>query len=151
MLKPYTLGFVSAALAVLAVSFTWLSAQPPPEPGLVWGNNVYTTKQQFEGYLKEKGLSYKTWAAKNPNAAPWEPGEFTVGPITVRATTQTRDTWVIRLPLAALGLMLAAAGTLLLLRWLVPVIGRPVSRGGSAAFAGAAVTVLLVAMIWFGT
>jgi hypothetical protein len=130
VLKAYTLGFVIAALAVLLVSFIWLSAQPPPEPGLLWGNNIYTTKQQFEGYLKEKGLSYKTWAAKNPNAAPWEPRELTVGAITVRATTQTRDTWVIRGPLAALGLMLATAGTLLLLRWLVPVIRPPVSRGG---------------------
>ena len=129
MLKAYTTGFVIAALAVLVVSFIWLSAQPPPEPGLLWGNNVYTTKQQFEGYLKWKGLSYKTWVAKNPNAAPWEPGELTVGAITVRATTQTRDTWVIRGPLAALGLMLAATGTLLLLRWLVPVIRRPVPRG----------------------
>ena len=55
-----------SALLVLAL------APKQQEPGLLWGGTVYTSKQQFQEYLKAKGLNYKTWLARNPGAAPWE-------------------------------------------------------------------------------
>src|SRR5215212_8436546 len=46
------------------------------------------------------------WAARHVGRAPWEPDELTIGAITIRMSTQTRDAWVVRIPLAAIALML---------------------------------------------
>jgi len=73
VLKAYAIGFIGSALAILVVAGIWFFTQPKQEPGLVWGGTVYTSKQDFNVYLKSKGLTYKTWLAKNPGAAPWEP------------------------------------------------------------------------------
>ena len=148
MLKAYAFGFFSAVLAVLmvaAISF----GKPTEERALVWGGHTYTTKQQFKDYLATTGLSYETWLARHPGAAPWEPGVISIGPITVRASTKAREDWVIRLPLAALGLMLAIGAVLLLLRRLRSV--RPDLATKPVAFGSAFLTVLLVAAIWVGT
>ena len=61
---------VFSAVVLLAI---WFGGQPKVEPGLLWGGSVYTSKQEFNVYLKSKGLSYETWLARNPGAAPWEP------------------------------------------------------------------------------
>ncbi|MBA2383481.1 MAG: hypothetical protein H0V68_02300 [Actinobacteria bacterium] len=149
MLKAYVLGFVTAAVAVVLVAVVWLGTEPSPEPGLLWGGKVYRTEQEFKGYLKSKGLSYKVWLAKYPGAAPWEPDEFTIGAITVRASTKAREDWVVRLPLAAIGLMVTTGCVLLLLRLLRSA--RPRLATGPVAFSSAVLTVLLVAAVWFGT
>jgi hypothetical protein len=144
MLKGYALGFFTAALAVLLVAAIWIGAQPKQEPGLLWGDRVYTSKQEFDGYLKSKGLSYTTWLARNPGAAPWEPEEVTVGAITVHASTNT-----IQLLLAGLGWTLATFGALLLLRG-----QRPDSAWlakGSVALFSTVLAGLLAGAIWFST
>jgi hypothetical protein len=147
MLKAYTWGFFSAALAVLLVAAIWLGTQSRQDYALLWGAKVYTSKQEFKGYLKAKGLSYRVWAARYPKAAePWEPNEVRIGAITLRASTSTRDAWVIRLPLVALTLMLAVGATLLVLRPLRSAM--PSAGTRSLAFASAVVTVLLVTAIW---
>jgi hypothetical protein len=149
VLRAYALGFVSAAVAVLLVGVLWFGAQSGQDDGLLWGDKVYTSKQEFEGYLKSRGLSYKTWAARHDGAAPWEPDEINIGAITLRASTETREAWVVRLPLAALALMSLTGGALLLLsrlRSVMPELARRPAAFGSAVF-----TVLLVTMIWFGT
>ena len=146
MLKAYALGLLSAALAVVLVAVIWFGVQPKQERGLVWGDSVYTTKQEFNGYLKSKGLSYKTWLARNPGAAPWEPDEVTIGAITVHVSNRADS--VVRPMLAAIGLTVAAACALLLLRRERPL---------SAKFASVSVasfSAVLVAMligIWFAT
>ena len=149
MLKAYAFGFFGAALAVVLVAVILFGTKSSQEPGLLWGDKVYTTRQEFDAYLKSKGLSYKTWAARYPGAAPWEPDEITIGAITVRASTETREAWVVRLPLAAAGLMLATGCALLLLRGLRTAM--PSRARGSVAFVSAVLTVLLASVIWFGT
>ena len=144
MLKGYALGFFTAALAVLLVAAIWVGTQPKQEAGLLWGDKVYTSKQEFDGYLKEKGLSYKTWLARNPGAAPWEPEEVTVGAITVRASTHT-----LQLLLAGVGWMLATIGALLLLRGQRPDMGG-LAKGSVALFSTVLAGVLAGA-IWFST
>jgi hypothetical protein len=111
VLKGYAFGFFSAALAVLLVAAIWIGTRPKHESGLLWGDTVYTSRAQFDGYLKSKGLSYKTWLARNPGAAPWEPEAITVGAITLRASTRT-----LQLVLAVVGWLLATLGAILLLR-----------------------------------
>lgn len=115
-LKAYLIGLLSGTLAVLLVAVIWFGTRPPQEPGLLWGGTVYTSKQEFDNYLKSKGLSYKTFVARNPGVAPWEREEITVGAITVRASTKAREDWTVRLPLAAIGLMFATGCALLLSR-----------------------------------
>lgn len=150
MWKAYALGFFSAAAPVLLVSVIWFgTGTPSQENGLLWGNKVYTSKYDFEDYLKTKGLSYKTWAARHSDRAPWEPNTFTIGAITLRASTQTREAWVVRLPLVAIALMIVTGGTLLLLRAVRSAKPRLASR--PLAFLSAVVTVLLAAVIWWGT
>ena len=150
VLKGYLIGLLSATLAVFLVAVIWFGRQPPQEEGLLWGGKVYTSRQEFNGYLKSKGLSYETFVARNPGASPWEPDEFTIGPITVRASTKTREDWVVRLPLAAIGLMLAIGCALLL--WLrLRTVTRTVTPGlarRSVAFLGPVSTVVLVAVIY---
>jgi hypothetical protein len=148
VLRVYALGFFSAVAAVLLVGVLWLGA-PEEESGLLWGDKVYTEKQEFEGYLKSKGLSYKTWEARHSGAAPWEPDEITIGALTLRASTETREAWVVRLPLAALALMLAIGGVLLLLSRLRSVMPELARR--QVAFVSGFLTVLLVTVVWFGT
>jgi hypothetical protein len=144
VLKGYALGFFTAALAVLLVAAIWVGTQPKQEPGLLWGDKVYTSKQEFNGYLKEKGLSYTTWLARNPGAAPWEPEEVTVGAITVRASTHT-----LQLLLAGVGWLLATVGALLLLRGQRPDMGG-LAKGSVALFSTVLAGVLAGA-IWFST
>lgn len=144
VLKAYAFGFFSAALAVLLVAAIWVGTQPKQEAGLLWGDTVYTSKQEFNGYLKSKGLSYKTWVARNPGAAPWEPEEFSVGAITVQASART-----VQLMLAGIGWMLATLGALLLLRG-----GRPGTPGfakGSVALFSTVLAGLLAGGIWLST
>jgi hypothetical protein len=144
MWKGYAFGFFSAALAVLLVAGIWVGTQPKQESGLLWGDTVYTSKQQFDGYLKSKGLSYKTWVARNPGAAPWEPESVTVGAITVRASTRT-----IQLLLAAVGWLLATVGAMLLLRR--GSSGGPGVEKGSVALFSAVLASVLFAGIWYTT
>ena len=154
VLKGYLIGLLSATLAILLVAVIWFGRQPPQEEGLLWGGKVYTSRQEFNGYLKSKGLSYETFVARNPGASPWEPDEFTIGPVTVRASIKTREDWVVWLPLAAIGLMLAIGCALLLWLWLRPrlrTVTRTVTPGlarRSAAFFSEVSTVLLVAVIF---
>src|SRR5829696_5499956 len=103
--KAYAFGLFSAAVAVLLVAVMWLGTGRD-DRGLLWGDKVYSSKVDFNGYLKSNGLSYKTWAARHVGRAPWEPDELTIGSVTLRMSTQTRDAWVVRLPLAAVMLML---------------------------------------------
>ena len=144
MWKGYAFGFFSAALAVLLVAAIWIGTQPKQESGLLWGDTVYTSRQEFDGYLKSKGLSYKTWVARNPGAAPWEPEAVTIGAITVRASTRT-----IQLLLAAAGWLLATAGAMLLLRG--GSSGAPGVAKGSVALFSAVLAGVLFAGIWFTT
>jgi hypothetical protein len=144
----YALGFFSAAVAVLLVGVLWFGT-PGEDDGLLWGDKVYTSKQEFEGYLKSKGLSYKTWDARHSGAAPWEPDEITIGALTLRASPETREAWVVRLPLATVALMLAIGGVLLLLSRLRTVMPELARR--RVAFVSAVLTVLLVTVIWFGS
>jgi hypothetical protein len=67
----------------------WLAVvQPFGRPGLVWGGNVYTSKNEFKRYLRSKSLSYATWLKRNPGVAPWEPGRRAA---TARVGSQTWD------------------------------------------------------------
>jgi hypothetical protein len=144
VLKAYALGLFSTALAVLVVAAVWIGVQPQREQGLLWGETVYTSKQEFNGYLKSKGLSYKTWLARNPGAAPWEPDRITVGAVTIRASTR-----VVQLLLAGIAWMLATLGALLLLRGERP--GMTGFARGSVALFSAVLVGVLVAGIWFST
>jgi hypothetical protein len=135
-------GFFSAALAVLLVAAVWFTTQPSQELGLLWGGTVYTSKQEFNGYLNSKGLSYKTWVVRNPGVAPWEPR-------TVREATKARQDWTVRVLLAAIGLIVATGCALLLLRGLRTVI--PSLAKGWVPVFGAVLAVLLVGVIWVGT
>jgi hypothetical protein len=142
--KAYAIGFLSAALAVVLATAIWFGSQPREPSGLLWGDTVYTSKQEFNGYLKSKGLSYQTWVARNPGVAPWEPDEITIGAITTRAPTTALDRPLVRLLLAAGGLILAAGFALLLLQ------GRSPGPIGSLAVFSAVLAVLAGA-IWFST
>jgi hypothetical protein len=149
MLKAYGLGFLIATVAVVLVAVTPIGLQERQQPGLLWGDRVYSSEQEFKGYLKSKGLSYETWLARNPGAAPWEPDEIAFGFVTVRVSTEARERWVVRLPLVALGLAIATGCALLGLRRVRRVMPSRVRR--SVAFVSAALTVLLVVGIWLGT
>ena len=145
VLKAYALGLFTAALALALVATIWIGTQPRQEPGLVWGGAVYTSKEEFNVYLKSKGLSYKTWVARNPDAAPWEADTISIGAITVRVSA--RGDSVMRLFLVAIGLLLAIGTALLLLGRQNPVLVR--FAGGSVVFFSVFSAVVLLA-IWFG-
>ena len=123
--KAYAYQFVGAVAAVVLGVAIWFLVHPQQEPGLLWGGTVYTTEEQFKGYLKSKGLSYKNWLAKYPGAAPWEPDlPATAAPSGANARQEATpatigdsdDDWTGRLRLAAVvGLIAAFACTLLLL------------------------------------
>ena len=127
MLKAYAIGFVGAVLAILIVVALGQGVRTQEEPGLRWAGTVYTSEAAFKGYLKSKGLSYQTWLARNPGAAPWEPApEPTVAARTSSAAQEaeppaSRETatdlsgWLPGwLPLAAVGLA-AVGGAIFLL------------------------------------
>ena len=145
VLKAYALGLFSAALALAVVAAIWIGTQPREEPGLLWGGVVYTTKQDFNVYLKSRGLSYKNWVTRNPDAAPWEADKITIGAITVRVPTSGES--VMRLLLVSIGLLLAIGTALLLLGRQNPALVR--FAGGSVVFFSVFSAVVLLA-IWFG-
>ena len=115
MLKAYSIGFFGAVLAIVVVAAILLVMQPSNEPGLTWGGTVYTSKEEFQGYLKAKGLSYKTWLARNPGAAPWEPEPKPARAAQPAPKEPDGENWSNRLPLTTFGLMLAGACAILLL------------------------------------
>ncbi len=119
-MKAYAIGFFGAVVAILVVAGIWVALQPKPEAGLLWGGTVYSSKQEFNGYLKSKGLSYKAWVARNPGAAPWEPrraaGVAKSRPAaTAKPEKQASEDQAEGLPLTTIGLMLATGCALLLL------------------------------------
>ena len=121
MLKAYAIGFFAAVLAVGLAAAIVLATQPEQKPGLVWGTTTYTSKEQFSGYLKSKGLSYKVWLARNPGAAPWEstPRAEVKGATHTtrdRTTREVVEDWATGLPLTPLVAILAAGATLVLVR-----------------------------------
>ena len=122
MLKAYAIGFLGAVLAVGLVAAIVLATQPEQKPGLVWGTTTYTSKEQFRGYLKSKGLSYKVWLARNPGAAPWERTPRADVKGATHTTTRDRTTrevvedWASGLPLTPLVVILATGATLIFLR-----------------------------------
>ena len=73
MLKTYAVGLLGGLVLALAVAGVYVATEPKQEAGLLWGGIVYDSKQEFNGYLKSKGLSYKVWLQRNPGVAPWEP------------------------------------------------------------------------------
>ena len=130
MLKAYAIGFFGAVAVILVVAGIVFVTQPKDEPGLLWGGEVYTTKEAFEGYLKEKGLSYKVWLARNPGAAPWEPkpgaAAASAAATTARnAAPRAADDSTSALPLATLGLVaIAVFAVFLLIRLPHPTLPR---------------------------
>ena len=110
MAKDYVVGLLGGLVLALAVAVLYVATEPKEETGLAWGNKVYTSKQEFKGYLKSKGLSYKIWLARNPGAAPWEPA---VEPRASAAADRSS-----RSPLlpAAFGMVLGAVCSFLLVR-----------------------------------
>jgi hypothetical protein len=122
VLKAYAIGFLGAVLAVGLAAAIVVATQPEQKPGLVWGTTTYTSKEQFKGYLKSKGLSYKTWLARNPGAAPWEPVPRTQvkgadhTEDDGRTTRQVVEDWATDLPLTPLVAILAGGATLILVR-----------------------------------
>jgi hypothetical protein len=125
MLKTYAVGVLGGLVLALAVAGVYVATEPKQEAGLLWGGIVYDSKQEFNGYLKSKGLSYKVWLQRNPGVAPWEPNVQT----SVEPSTGTSSS---RLPLTVIGLMLATGLALLLvLRQARPVLARvPTAIGG---------------------
>ena len=112
MLKAYAIGFFGCPQAVLLVAGVWFVTKPGVEPGLVWGDTVYTSKQEFNGYLKAKGLSYGAWLERNPGVAPWEPG----GPHDQASPSppQSIENWLSGFPLPPIVGLLAISAALLL-------------------------------------
>src|SRR5436190_23760180 len=75
MLRAFVVGFLGALAALMVALVVWFAVfQPLGRPGLVWGGNVYTSKNEFRMYLRSRGLSYSRWLQRNPGVAPWEPG-----------------------------------------------------------------------------
>jgi hypothetical protein len=74
MVRPFLIGFLGTVAALVLVVAVWFAAFRPIEhPGLAWGGLVYESKEQFQVYLRSKGLSYSKWHKRNPGVAPWEP------------------------------------------------------------------------------
>ncbi len=80
----------------------------------MWGGKVYTSKQQFNGYLKSKGLSYKTWLSRNPGVAPWESAPAS-------AQSSRGESFTASLLLAVIAIALAIGSVLLLSRRRRPI------------------------------
>ena len=71
VLSEYVVGLALGLVLVAVVLAVWYATRPP-EPGLRWGDEVYTSEDEFKAYLEDKGLSYRTWVARHPGAAPWD-------------------------------------------------------------------------------
>jgi hypothetical protein len=127
--RSATFGFVGASVVALLAIVLWLETGVKEERGLLWGGHVYTQHRDFNEYLRPKGLSYATWADRHPGAARWERTAVSFGPFTLRASTDTREAWLKRLPLAAIGLLLVI-GAMLLLFSLVSRFGRELGARG---------------------
>lgn len=113
MLKTFAAGFLGAVAGLMVAAAVWFAViQPLDRPGLVWGGSVYNSKQEFNLYLRSKGLIYATWLNRNPGVAPWEPGE--------RAVKSNRSSevwdWKRDMLLAVNAALLAAIATILLAR-----------------------------------
>ena len=129
MFRSFAFGFVAANIVVVLALVIWLGTEVREERGLLWGGQVYTTHREFNEYLKPRGLSYRTWADRHPGSARWDRTEVDFGPYTLRASTDTREAWLARLPLAAGGLLLAIGATLLLFGLVSRFHGRLGARG----------------------
>jgi hypothetical protein len=140
VLKAYAFGLFMAALGVLLLAALWPGAPPKQEEGLVWGGAVYESRQEFDGYLKSRSLSYPTWRARNPNASPpWEGEASTLDAISVETPPKN-----LQLLLAGVGWVLATAGMILLVR------GRGPGGGGLAPTAAAAFSGIMVLILAVG-
>lgn len=40
--------------------------------GLAWSDRVFTSKREFAEFLAARGVLYEEWAARHPEAAPWQ-------------------------------------------------------------------------------
>ncbi len=141
VLKSYAVGLLVGLVLALMVTGIYLATEPQEEAGLLWGGTVYSSKEEFNGYLRSKGLSYKVWLARNPGAAPWEPaaaaskGSRATGSRGAALPSPRRlaEDGAARLPLAVIALMLATGcGLLLLVRGLRPVLARVPSGSDTA-------------------
>jgi hypothetical protein len=129
VLKAYAVGLLGGLVLALVVAGIYVATEPEPERGLRWGDTVYTSRADFNEYLRSRGLSYKVWLARNPGVAPWEPA---VGSQAAQGTSArvaapgaVTDDDGRRLPVAVAGLMLAiGCGLLLLIHGLRTVVAR---------------------------
>jgi hypothetical protein len=125
MLKTYAVGLLAGLVLALAVAGVYVATEPDQETGLLWGGIVYDSKQEFNGYLKSKGLSYKIWLQRNPGVAPWEPSTQASS----EPSTRLRSP---RVPLAVILVAVASGFAFLLVaRQMRPVLARvPAGIGG---------------------
>jgi hypothetical protein len=130
VLKAYAVGLLGGLVLALVVAGIYVATEPEPERGLRWGDTVYTSRAEFDAYLRSRGLSYKVWLTRNPGVAPWEPAvegsEAAPGTSArVAAPGPVTDEDGRRLPVAFAGLMLAiGCGLLLLVHGLRTVVAR---------------------------
>src|SRR4051794_39058056 len=40
-------------------------------PSLLWANRNFTSRDDFENFLRSRGARFEIWADRHPNAAPW--------------------------------------------------------------------------------
>src|SRR3954454_12820148 len=40
-------------------------------PTLHWANRAFTSRRDFENFLRARGARYEVWADRHPKAAPW--------------------------------------------------------------------------------
>src|SRR4051794_6568531 len=40
-------------------------------PSLLWANRNFTSRDDFENFLRSRGARFAVWAERHPNAAPW--------------------------------------------------------------------------------
>jgi hypothetical protein len=112
--RSFTAGFLGALCAVLVGAAIWMAAHPAAPSGLLWGGTVYTTKPEFQAYLRTRGLSYATWLKRNPGVAPWEPHRRVPAATPRDRALVDADDWKTGLLLAANALVLALVAVLLL-------------------------------------
>ena len=110
MARAFVVGFLGAAAALMVAVAVWFAVQSLDRPALVWGGVAYQSKQEFNLYLKSKGLSYATWLRRNPGVAPWEPGRRAASS---DRSSEARD-WKRDVLLAANAALLATLVALLL-------------------------------------
>jgi hypothetical protein len=61
----FALGAVAGAVGIVG-----RPAQPTAGPAsLVWAERVFPTRNSFDTWLRARGASYETWAARHPSAA----------------------------------------------------------------------------------